>query len=190
MLSDYFNSLKMEYSVIVTSDLTGIKHIDEIIFIHTIFDESVFNWDCNISYLNTEPLNLEARLNTVLYFYNQYPQLKRVYDYSLANISILNQKGISNTFHLEYMYSPMEVEFLKRIYLKTPKEYDFGIMCSGAVPTTDPNELTPPRRKDIVKYLLLHGFTINIISGWGESRDHEIAKCKTILNIVGFGAII
>ena len=58
-------------------------------------------------------------------------------------------------------------------------------MCSGAVPTTDPNELTPPRRKDIVKYLLLHGFTINIISGWGESRDHEIAKCKTILNIHG-----
>jgi GR25 family glycosyltransferase involved in LPS biosynthesis len=184
-LSDYFNSLKNEYSITVTSDLTGIKHIDEIIFIHTIFDESVFNWECNINYLNTEPLNLDARLGTVLYFYNKYPQLKKVYDYSLANIIILNERGITNTFHLEYSYEPMEIDFLKTVYSQTEKEYDFGIMCSGAVPTNNVNELTPPRRKSVVKYLLSNNFTVNIISGWGESRDREIAKCVTILNIHG-----
>ena len=183
-LSDYFNSLKNEYSITVTDNLNGIEFIDEIIFIHTVFDDSVFKWGCDISYLNTEPLNLEARLNTVVYFYKQY-NFKRVYDYSSANVIILNENGIHNTVHLEYQYEPMEVEYLKRVYLETEKEYDFGIMCSGAVPTNNPNELTPPRRNSVVKYLLLHGFTVNIISGWGESRDREIAKCVTILNIHG-----
>ena len=77
----------------------------------------------------------------------------------------------------------MEVNFLKELFVNTPKEYDFGIMCSGSVPTTDPNELTPPRRREVVQSLLSKGFTINIISGWGKDRDRELAKCKTILNI-------
>jgi beta-1,4-mannosyl-glycoprotein beta-1,4-N-acetylglucosaminyltransferase len=78
----------------------------------------------------------------------------------------------------------MEIEFLKKIN-HGRKEYDFGIMCSGSVPTTDPNKLTPPRRKKVVKYLLDQGFTVHIISGWGKERDIELSKCKTILNIHG-----
>jgi GR25 family glycosyltransferase involved in LPS biosynthesis/tetratricopeptide (TPR) repeat protein len=183
LLSDYFNSLKSEYSVVVTNDLEGIKHVDEIIFVHTVFDR--INWDCEISYLNTEPLNLECRLWNVVHIHNSYPELKSIYDYSLSNIQIMNKNGILNTHFLEYRYEPMEVNFLKELSAKTPKEYDFGIMCSGSVPTTDPDELTPPRRREIVKSLLSKGFTINIISGWGKYRDHELAKCKTILNIHG-----
>jgi len=183
LLSDYFNSLKGEYSVVVTDNLEGIKHIDEIIFVHTVFDQ--INWECEVNYLNTEPLNLDCRLNTVKYFYNSYPKLKRFYDYSLSNIQIMNKNGIFNTQFLEYRYEPMEVQFLKELWVKTPKEYDFGIMCSGSVPTTDPDELTPPRRRQVIKSLLSKGFTVNIISGWGEYRDRELAKCKTILNIHG-----
>jgi len=183
LLDDYFNSLKMKYNVVVTSDLNGIKYIDEIIFVHELHDKSVFNLNCDISYLNTEPLNLISRLNHVIYnVYYKYP-IKTFYDYSLANISIMNEHKILNTAHLEYQWNN-EIEFLKECS-KVPKIYDFGIMCSGFVPTNDVNELTPPRRRELVKHLLQQGFTINIISGWGKSRDIELGKCKTILNIHG-----
>jgi GR25 family glycosyltransferase involved in LPS biosynthesis len=185
LLDDYFNSLKTKYDIIVTDDLSNLKYIDEIIFVHNLFDPSVFELNCTISYLNTEPLNLGCRLNYILYNLNNvYPKIKTYYDYSLSNIQILHDNSILNTFHLEYLYEPMEIQFLKE-QLVQKKEYDFGIMCSGSVPTNDPAILTPPRRKKVVEYLLEQGFTINIISGWGKLRDIELGKCKTILNIHG-----
>ena len=64
-------------------------------------------------------------------------------------------------------------------------EFDFGIICSGSVPTNKVEDLEPPRRKKVVEYLIDSGYKVNIISGYGESRDLELSKCKQILNIHG-----
>ena len=107
---------------------------------------------------------------------------KNIYDYSLANIKILNSNGITNTIHLDYLYNFTEIDFLKKNYKPV---YDFGIICSSGLYTNNIEQLTPPRRKLIVESLLKHGYTVNIISGWGKKRDLQLAKCKTILNIHG-----
>ena len=78
LLSEYFNSLKTEYSVVVTDNLEEVKHIDEIVFVHSVFEK--INWDCEVNYLNTEPLNLECRLWNVINIHNSYPKLKKFYD--------------------------------------------------------------------------------------------------------------
>jgi len=175
VLKDYARAL----GVVLTTDLTGME-FDEIVFVHEVHDLYVFQSNKIISYLNTEPLNLAARLYNVIH--TKHPAIKTIYDYSLANIRILNKNGIHNTVHLEYPYNSSEVEFLKSVRCKM---YDFGILCSGRDPTYDIEQFSPPRRKDVVKYLLSQGFSVNIIHGWGEDRDREIAKCKQLLNIHG-----
>ena len=97
----------------------------------------------------------------------------------------MNDHGIKNTKHLGYRFNKPEVNKLKEIKAKTIEIYDFGIICSSGLFTNSVDNLTPPRRKEVVIYLLSQGFTVNIISGWGETRDTEIAKCKTLLNIHG-----
>lgn len=38
---------------------------------------------------------------------------------------------------------------------------------------------------DIIDFLKENRFTVNIIEGWGDDRDLELAKCKIILNVHG-----
>ena len=184
-LSEYIASLNTKYNVLFTTDISGLE-FDELVFVHEVFDQSVFEKYENVSYLNTEPLNIIPRLSYVIYdVYQKFPKIKHFYDYSLSNIKIMNKNGILNTFHLEYLYNPKEVELLKKIKNETEVIYDYGILCSGSVPTTKIDNLTPPRRQLLVRHLLSQGFTVNIISGFDEKRDREIAKCKKLLNIHG-----
>ena len=176
--------MKTKYNIFFTIDLTGLE-FDEIIFVYEVFDESVFKTGKIISYLNTEPLNISSRLNYVKGIYERYPNIKTFYDYSLSNIKIMNDHGIKNTKYLSYCFNPSEVDKLKEIKARTVEIYDFGILCSSGLWTTSVDNLTPPRRKEVIKYLLLQGFSVNIISGWGDDRDSEIAKCKTLLNLHG-----
>ena len=191
LLAEYIESLKTKFDVIFTKDLTGLDLTGaEIVFVHDIlFDNSVFDKTIfknnEISYLNTEPLNLKVRIDYILNNVKVKNKIKNFYDYSLSNIKILNDHFILNTIHLPYLFNSIEVDKLKEIKAQTSEIYDFGIICSGSVLTTEVEHLTPPRRKKLVIYLLSQGFTINIISGWGDSRDHEIAKCKQLLNIHG-----
>ena len=140
-----------------------------------------------VSYLNTEPLNLWARFSYILYDIHGTigNKITHFYDYSLSNIKIMNEHGIKNTFHLPYLYNSEEVRILKEFKNTSDVKYDFGIICSSSIWTTKVEDLTPPRRKKVVEHLLSEGFTVNIITGWGESRDRELAKCKRILNIHG-----
>ena len=181
MLSEYICSLNN--NIIYTTDLKKVGSYDEIIFVYEIFDYEVFKLNKTISYLNTEPLNIQSRINYVL-------QLKKhnisyFYDYSLSNIKILNNNGIKNTIHLPYLCNPKENRLLKQIKEKTEIIYDFGIICASGTWTTDVENLKPLRRQQLVKYLLSRGFTVNVITGWDEKRDRELAKCKSILNIHG-----
>ena len=176
LLNDYFESLKIEYHVTVTKNLPTNADA-EIIFVHEVFDLTVFTLGCDVSYLNTEPLNIPDRLNLVKSTLKRYPQLKNIYDYSLSNIHILNS---NKSQLLEYPHNPVEINFLKEVS-KEIKEYDYGIIRGGS----DTHGLTPPRRMVVVDYLRSKGFTVNIISGWGKDRDRELGKCKCILNIHG-----
>jgi len=182
LLGDYIVSLNKKWNIIFTKDLSTVNEIiDEIIIVHELVDKDVFKKGVVVSYLNTEPLNLECRLNYVIPLIKNN-SIKWVYDYSLANIKILNNHGITNTIHLNYLFNKIEVNFLKENYKPI---YDFGIICSSGLYTNDPEHLQPPRRQKVVKSILKHGYTVNIISGWGKERDIELGKCKTILNIHG-----
>ena len=189
LLKDYIASLP--FSVVCTDSYefiqSNISDFDEIVIVHELREPRIFDLGITVSYLNTEPLNLLPRLSYVLNNIN-VPfgnKIKYFYDYSMSNIHILNAYSIENTYFLEYSNNPVETKRLKQFYLDTTKEYDYGVICSGSVPTNDVALLEPPRRKRVVEYLLSAGFTVNIISGFGESRDRELSRCKTILNIHG-----
>jgi hypothetical protein len=184
LLTEYVSSLHTKYDIKYTIDLETISSIDEIVFVHEIFDDTVFEKNV-VSYLNTEPLSLNCRLNYVLEVYTYYPRIKTFYDYSYANIKIMNDHGIKNTVHLPYLLNPDENKILKQIKSETDVVYDFGIISSSTVWTTDPEQLTPPRRKELVKHLISKGYKVNVITGFDEKRDREIAKCKRLLNIHG-----
>ena len=67
-----------------------------------------YNNDSSIemSFLNTEPLSIRNNLNIVKEYRKLYPTWP-IYDYSLENIEILVQNGISqNVYHLPYLCSP------------------------------------------------------------------------------------
>ena len=187
LLKEYIESLNTKINVSYTNSFDFIKNgnFDEVIFVHEVFDERIFKLNCIVSYLNTEPLNLWPRLSYVIYdVYHTHP-IKHFYDYSLSNIKIMNCHKINNTVHLPFLYNDTEVNFLKEIKAQTVELYDFGIISSSSVWTNKVELLEPPRRKELVSYLLSRGFTVNIISGFDEMRDREIAKCKQLLNIHG-----
>ena len=102
LLREYIASLNKW--VVFTTSLDEVNEFDEIVFVHEVFDPSVFEKCKNVSYLNTEPLNLLPRLNYVINdVYHKYPKIKHFYDYSLSNIRIMNSRGIGNNFNLNYI---------------------------------------------------------------------------------------
>jgi len=192
VLEDYFNSLKELYHIDYTTKITDYHYdnYDELIFIYDIFDQSVFGKFKEVNYLNTEPLNLKHRIyylkhSVKNYIPPGYYEKMKFYDYSMSNIKIMNENGISNTFHLNYNLNDTEKNKLKKLKQENKQIYDYGIICSAGNLTNDISLLSPPRRKAVIEYLISEGFKINIISGYGLERDIELAKCKTILNIHG-----
>jgi len=187
VLDDYFNSLKSIYQIEYTTEIkeSDYTYFDELIYVHETYDRSIFGKFKEINYLNTEPLNLKCRLLYIQQNVGIFPEMK-IYDYSMGNIKIMKDSGIKN----EIIYFPYLLNQEENIFLKEQKEkneqiFDFGIMCSAGVITNDITLLNPPRRKQVVEYLISQGFTVNIISGFGKERDISLSKCKTILNIHG-----
>ncbi len=182
MIRDYINSLE---NVIYTNNYSDLLPTDEVVFVYEIFDDRVFYNFKKVAYLNTEPLNIDRRINFVVNdIVGKYPGIK-IYDYSLANIKFMELKGITNLHHLGYQLNPEENKFLISQKQKNKQIYDFGIICSSGKWTNKVDDLEPPRRQSVVKYLLSQGFKVNIIQGYSKERDIELSKCKTILNIHG-----
>jgi beta-1,4-mannosyl-glycoprotein beta-1,4-N-acetylglucosaminyltransferase len=182
VLDDYINSLNTEYHAVFTNEIKETDHefFDELVFVHYLPDELPEKFK-EISYFNTEPLNLAIRYENVKNCATRFPQMK-IYDYSLTNKFILESSGIKNVHHLGYLFNETENAFLKEL-LKCEKIYDFGIICAATDKTNE--NFTPPRRNALVKNLIKNGFTVNIICGFGKERDIQLAKCKRILNIHG-----
>jgi beta-1,4-mannosyl-glycoprotein beta-1,4-N-acetylglucosaminyltransferase len=103
-----------------------------------------------------------------------------IYDYSSSNIKILNQcNDTIITKHLPYINYDSEKCYLSNLNKNTEKIYDFGMISDNKI-------ISCERRALVVNHLVSNGYTVNVITGWKEMRDQEIAKCKVILNIHGF----
>uniref|UniRef100_A0A6C0EV70 Glycosyltransferase 2-like domain-containing protein n=1 Tax=viral metagenome TaxID=1070528 RepID=A0A6C0EV70_9ZZZZ len=188
-LLDYFDSLKEKYSVIYTSNVSDLDSVSNsiILFVICHLDIDIGNYlnknNNVIGLFNTEPLNIPFFIVNCIHLHKKYPNVT-FYDYSNSNLYILKHNNITNVKWLSYIQTKSENNFLKNICSLTSKIYDFGIVGNHSHISTNIDNLTP-RRKKIVKYLLEHGFSVNIVNGWKEVRDNELAKCKFILNIHG-----
>ena len=180
---DYIDSLNSIYDVIITKDLNYAVTLtpNKVLFVFKICDDNVYQYFTNknieVSLLNTEPLNLEHRLNNIIYYLTNYSGIK-LYDYSKSNITILHNNGYTNTEHLKYQIYEEETNLLKKLNKDTPKVYDFGIILCEY-----PTEIK--RRQDVVNFLIENNYSIKIIQGWKNIRDEQIASCRILLNIHG-----
>jgi beta-1,4-mannosyl-glycoprotein beta-1,4-N-acetylglucosaminyltransferase len=180
---DNLNYIYPEYFIRLTSDTDIIikSNPNKITFVYEIFDTDIIKSlpNTQFSFLNTEPLNIPVRLEPIINILKLYPNFE-YYDYSQSNLKILgkNEIDIQDKIYLPYKCSDEELEKLINLNKNTKKEFDFGILkASGGVITE--------RRLKIVNFLKENNFTVNIIDGWADDRDMELAKCKIILNIHG-----
>jgi beta-1,4-mannosyl-glycoprotein beta-1,4-N-acetylglucosaminyltransferase len=182
-LIDYLDSLNTVYNVIYTNNdyyactLNPVK----VLFVFEISNKKVFDYfnkkNVEIALFNSEPLNLIHRLDNIKKYLDNNKGIK-IYDYSLSNIKILNQNGYNNTYHLNYVIYKEEDDFLKNTNKTTTKIYDFGIISHE-------NPVYVKRRLDVANFLISNNYSVNVIQGWKENRDKELAKCSVILNIHG-----
>jgi beta-1,4-mannosyl-glycoprotein beta-1,4-N-acetylglucosaminyltransferase len=184
-LEDYFDSLKniFDLSIIIKEDELTNFNIDRAIFVCIVHNLKIYDilkeHNINVSILNTEPLNMVFRLNNFKqHIPNELNYSAHIYDYSLSNLKILNNNGYMNTEHLPYKIYESENTKLTNLYKNTFKEYDFGIISYE-------NPIILEKRKNIVDFLLDNNYKVNIIHGWKDERDKEVAKCFVILNIHG-----
>jgi len=181
-----------EYEIIITNNVNEIINSNptKFTFIHKVTNEAILqnlNNNCEVSILQTEPLNLPWRLNSILDIHNKYPHLK-IYDYSKSNIKILNQYNITNCEYLSYNIQSIERNKLINFMNENNNNqiYDFGFIYDWkSLPIEQQNIISLPRRRKIVDFLKNNGFKVNIIAGYDDDRDIELSKCKIILNIHG-----
>jgi hypothetical protein len=191
-LKNQFNHNGTIYEIIITNNKDEIINSKphKVTFIHLLFDESILqniNDNCEFSILQTEPLNLPWRLNSILEIHKNFPQLK-IYDYSKSNIKILNQYDITNFEYLAYNIHSDErnklISFMNEN--KNNQIYDFGLIYNWkSLPLEKQHIINPPRRRNIVDFLKKNGLNVNIVAGYDDDRDIELSKCKFILNIHG-----
>jgi beta-1,4-mannosyl-glycoprotein beta-1,4-N-acetylglucosaminyltransferase len=194
-----FNLNNSEFNIFITDDKKYIKTLNPskiTIILYNYFinycdinyncikDEEIFNEFDNVefSFLQLEPLNVPYRLECITKTFNNNTKYLnyKIYDYSKSNIIIMNENGITNCEHLPYNVTDYEKNKLINLYNNTEKIYDFGFINK-----INKMPITPPRRNKVLEYLIEKGFSVNLVSGWGEDRDTELAKCKIILNIHG-----
>jgi len=189
VMEDYKIGIKEKYNIETSNNFNYIidSNPNNILIIGNIeqYEYDIIKQklpSCKIGLLNLEPLNLENRISQIKCMYSLYNI--KVYDYSLSNIEILMENGITNIEYLPYFNTDSETKYLTNLYNNTEKIYDFGILTGCGAPNNSIMELGPKRKK-LVEYLTTLGFKVNIIKAWGEKRDKELAKCNIILNIHG-----
>ncbi|ANS04308.1 hypothetical protein [uncultured Mediterranean phage] len=180
MVEQYIKNLNALYdNIVITNCIRALRELNprKITFVHEIYgnDKHLLKEFAHLKlgFLNTEPLNNSERLKAIATIFKKYTFLE-YYDYSSENIQIMKKTGT----YLPYICSKEELNFLKKINKETIKKYDYGIIVSSG-------GRLEARREKVVALLKERNYSVNIIKGWGEDRDHELAKCKIILNIHG-----
>jgi FkbM family methyltransferase len=180
---DNLNYIYPGYDITLTSNKGLVLHENpsKITFVYEVFDQLILNElpNSQFSFLNTEPLNIPIRLDHTMHILKTFPNFE-YYDYSKSNLKILeeNEINIQGKIYLPYKCSDDELKKLIHLNKNTKKEFDFGIVKASGGTVTE-------RRLKIVDFLKENNFSINIIDGWSDDRDTELAKCKIILNIHG-----
>lgn len=180
---DNLNNIYPDYCIYLTNNKNTIlnENPTKITFVYDVFDISIFEVlpNTEFSLLNTEPLNIRYRLQNIKNIQNLYNSLG-YYDYSESNLHILTENSIDFKYktYLPYICSSPELLQLQKVNKNTEKVFDFGII------KTLGGEISS-RRQKIVNFLKSNHFSVNIIEGWNNDRDNELAKCKLILNIHG-----
>ena len=200
-LQDYIDGVRTIYGrVIQTSNsVHAIEAIDAdptictVMFIFEVSNEEIYNHCANINcangpnggpnraairlcILNTEPLNLQSRLQNMQMHLTKYDGIP-IHDYSLSNIKILNDNGFKNTHHAPYILYDEEQNALKMLNAQTEKTHDFAII-------SDPMMLE--RRTKVMTFLMEHGYTVKVITGYNKhERDAQVAYSRVLLNIHG-----
>jgi hypothetical protein len=188
------------YNILISNNKDEIINWkpNKLSFVLSIFDESIIHSlstndnhkNCEISILQTEPLNLSWWFNTILDNHSKYPYVK-IYDYSKSNIKILNQHNITNCEYLPYNIQQDEFNKLTKFLSENRNNgvnelYDFGFIFDWkSLPVEKQHIIKPPRRSKVIDFLRNSGFKVNIIAGYDDDRDIELAKCKVVLNIHG-----
>ena len=192
-IKNQFNHNCVNYEIIISNNREELINSkpNKVTFIHILSEESILQSindnNCEFSILQTEPLNLPWRLNSILEIHKKFPQLK-IYDYSKSNIKILNQYNITNCEYLSYNIQSDErnklINFMNEN--KNKQIYDFGLIYNWkSLPLDKQDIINPPRRRNIVDFFKNNGFKVNIVAGYDDDRDIELSKCKFILNIHG-----
>ena len=180
---DNLNNIYPDYCIYLTKNKNTIlaELPPKITFVYEVFDTSIFEQlpNTDFSLLNTEPLNIPYRLQSVKNIQKICNGLG-YYDHSESNLHILTENGIDFKYktYLPYICSSSELLQLQQINKNTEKIFDFGII------KTLGGEISP-RRQQIVNFLKSNYFSVNIIEGWDDDRDNDLAKCKLVLNIHG-----
>ena len=191
ILYDYGLGLKEKYNIEMSNNIEFIiqSKPSTIFFIWTCaLTNKIFDTikqllpECEIYFLNLEPINLHKTIDYIKRLYITYNMT--IYDYSLSNVTLLNENGITNVELLPYINTKAETQYLTHLYNNVVKEYDFGVI-TGCGSLNNSIELLPLKRRKVFDYLVSNGFTVNRICGYKEHRDIELAKCKIILNIHG-----
>ena len=116
---------------------------------------------------NTEQITIPRILTKILKLAAVEPL--EFWDYSLANIKILEKHGIK----AKYMPLQTTGPYLKKLkdFTEHTKIYDIGF-----------NGTISPRRKTILDKLAT-SFSVFTSTSWGDQRDMELAKCRVLVNI-------
>ncbi len=120
--------------------------------------------------LNMEQLSKRAETDYIKWTLNiNHPNYK-LYDYSYANAQIMKENNIDCTV-LPYKYNAFEIDKLKNMVKTIPKKYDFAFIGAGS-----------PSRDRFLQMLRNKGYSVNVVNGWGDERDSQIAQSKYLLN--------
>jgi hypothetical protein len=119
-------------------------------------------------YYNTEQMTRPECLQDVIDSVKRHPPVE-VWDYSAANVAILDRVGIKAR-HVPLHSPSWYVEKLRA--MRGTNEFDVGF-CGTL----------NPRRLLILDELRKRGLRVNVVTGHGDYRDAELAKCRMLINI-------
>jgi hypothetical protein len=127
-------------------------------------------------FYNCEQLTRKGALETQIIPRSKHQDVVEVWDYSLANVEILKQYGI--TARYVPLKTPASV-IQKLCEYRSSQKIKWDIGFCGCVDNSQHGN----RRLDLLNQLKKAGLSVRIITSYGEQRDRELAQCRIMINI-------
>jgi len=169
-VEDYISSISYYLNWIVLLENNKLEYDDNYIlfFLENVFCPNIYKK----IYLNVEQLTRINFLNILRNILINKSYIT-ICDYTVENNMVIGR----DNWIIPYMYNPIEIQHLKKLYDTTEKIYDVAFCGSMS-----------PYRNRLLEELKSRGIKVLVISYsnnqmWKDDRDREIAKCKVLLNI-------